>query len=57
MYQSIVSADIGQDNVAAAKLCLEQASVSLVGECVGGAHGRTVDFCLNTGLVTVKQIF
>ena len=47
-------ASIGDDNVSSAREKLKKEGITLVGECVGGSQGRSVEFCISTGLVTVK---
>ncbi|RQG99680.1 chemotaxis protein CheD [Natrarchaeobius oligotrophus] len=45
---------VGKRNVDAAKAELEKLGVPLIGEDVGGAHGRTVEFTPGTGRLVVK---
>jgi len=49
--------DVPQKNVVSAKEKLKQERIRLVGECVGGSTGRSVEFALDTGIVTVKTKF
>jgi chemotaxis protein CheD len=49
--------DLSRKNVASAKEKLKQESIRLVGECVGGSIGRSVELALDTGIVTVKTKF
>lgn len=53
----IVSSDIGKENVISAKKKLEKEGIKIVGECVGGSMGRSVEFSVETGIVTVRTIF
>ena len=56
MFHSFDS-DIGKDNVSSAKDRLKKEGVKIVGECVGGSQGRSVEFSPTTGVVTVKIKF
>ena len=49
--------DIGKENVSHTKKKLEEEGVVIVGECVGGSQGRSVEFSVATGIVTVKTKF
>lgn len=49
--------NVGKDNIAAAKAKLEAEGIELVGECIGGNIGRSVEFCVASGLVTTKTKF
>lgn len=49
--------DIPKKNVSSAKEKLKIEGIRLVGECVGGNIGRSVEFALDTGIVTVKTKF
>lgn len=49
--------DVSRVNVASAKEKLKQEGIRLVGECVGGSIGRSVEFALDTGIVTVRTKF
>lgn len=49
--------DMSWKNVSSAKKKLKQVGIKLVGECVGGSIGRSVEFALDTGIVTVKTKF
>lgn len=53
----IESSDIGKENVISAKKKLEKEGIKITGECVGGSMGRSVEFSVETGIVTVKTIF
>jgi len=57
MFPTIASDDIGQDNVLSAKEKLKAEGIRIVGECVGGSQGRSVEFSPTTGVVTVKIKF
>lgn len=57
MFSSIASNDIGKDNVLSAKDKLKAEGIRIVGECVGGSQGRSVEFSPTTGIVTVKVKF
>ncbi|MFB0555600.1 MAG: chemotaxis protein CheD [Phycisphaerae bacterium] len=57
MFPSIASDDIGKDNVLSAKDKLNAKGIRIVGECVGGSQGRSVEFSPTTGIVTVKIKF
>jgi chemotaxis protein CheD len=49
--------DIGKENVLSAKDKLKKEGIRVVGECVGGSQGRSVEFSPATGVVTVKVKF
>jgi len=49
--------DIGRDNVLSTKEKLKREGVNKVGECVGGSQGRSVEFSVGSGIVTVKTKF
>ncbi|MFH1798873.1 MAG: chemotaxis protein CheD [Candidatus Omnitrophota bacterium] len=49
--------DIPKKNVASAKEKLKTEGIKLIGECVGGSIGRSVELALDTGIVTVKTKF
>jgi chemotaxis protein CheD len=51
------STSIGEKNIASAKEKLRRLGVVIVGECVGGSQGRSVEFSLANGIVTVKTKF
>ena len=46
-------ADIGARNVAAAREKLKAEGIEVVEECVGGVHGRSVEFCAASGVMSV----
>ncbi len=56
MFTSFVS-DIGRENVLSAKENLKEKDISIVGECVGGSQGRSVEFSVSSGIVSVKVKF
>ena len=49
--------DIGKQNVVSAKGKLKKEGIKIVGECVGGSIGRSVEFCIASGIVVVKTRF
>ncbi len=57
MFPTIASDDIGKDNVLSAKDKLKAEGIKIVGECVGGSQGRSIEFSPTTGVVTVKIKF
>ncbi|MFH1287713.1 MAG: chemotaxis protein CheD [bacterium] len=48
---------IGKKNIASAKEGLKKHGIPVAGECVGGSQGRSVEFSIATGIVTVKTKF
>ena len=48
---------IGDNNIAGAKKKLMQEGIPLIGECVGGSQGRSIEFSIVSGIVTVKTKF
>ena len=48
--------NIGDRNVAAARLALERHGIRIVGEDVGSDHGRSVHFHLDDGRVEVRSL-
>ncbi len=46
--------DIGEQNISKIKERLKKHQIRLVGEDIKGAYGRTVEFCLKTGIMTIK---
>jgi len=54
---SAFESNIGKDNVSSAKKKLKEKNIPVVGECVGGSQGRSVEFSVATGIVTVKTKF
>jgi chemotaxis protein CheD len=49
--------DVPGKNVASAKEKLKQEGIGLAGQCVGGSIGRSVEFALDTGIMTVRTKF
>ena len=49
-----VGSNIGKQNILSAKEKLKREDIKLIGECVGGSQGRSVEFCVASGIVTVK---
>lgn len=47
--------EIGRRNVDAAKKVLKEMRIRIEAEDVGGGHGRTIEFHVNTGKVIVKS--
>jgi len=56
MFPALKS-DIGEDNISYAREKLKSAGIKLVGECVGGSQGRSMEFFVPSGIVTVKMKF
>ena len=56
MFPSFDS-NIGKDNISSAKDKLQREGIRIVGECVGGSQGRSVEFSPTSGVVTVKIKF
>ena len=54
---SAFESDIGERNVLSAKEKLKNEGVKLFGEVVGGSQGRSVEFSVGSGIVTVKTKF
>jgi chemotaxis protein CheD len=46
--------DIGAKNIKATKELLEQHHIRLIGEDVGGSHGRRISFNLASGVTIVR---
>lgn len=57
MFSSLITDDIGGENILIAKDKLKREGIRIVGECVGGSQGRSVEFSPATGVVTVKIRF
>ena len=53
----LTSSDIGKENVLSAKKKLKEEGIKLIGESIGGSIGRSVEFSVATGIVTVKIAF
>lgn len=56
MFPSFNS-NISENNILSAKEELRKKGIKIVGECVGGSQGRSVEFSPATGAVTVKIKF
>lgn len=54
---SAFESDIGKENILSAKSKLKEEGIKIVGECVGGSQGRSVEFSIISGIVTVKTKF
>lgn len=54
---SAFKSDISKQNVLTAKEKLKEEGIRIVGECVGGSQGRSVEFSVASGIVTVKTKF
>jgi len=50
------SLNIGEKNTNSAKEKLKKEKIRLTGEDTGGSHGRSVNFDLETGIITVKTV-
>ena len=48
--------DIGQNNIVMAREVLSKFNIPILSEDVGGDHGRTIDFYLETGELKIKKI-
>ena len=49
--------DIGNENVLCAEEKLKREGIKMIGEAVGGSQGRSVEFSVSSGIVTVKIKF
>lgn len=56
MFPALKS-DIALDNISCAKEKLSKEGIKIVGESVGGNQGRSVEFSISSGIVTVKIKF
>lgn len=54
---SAFESDFIKENITRAKEKIKKAGIAIVGECVGGSQGRSVEFYIATGIVTVKTKF
>ncbi|MFH1768767.1 MAG: chemotaxis protein CheD [Candidatus Omnitrophota bacterium] len=54
---SAFKSDIGENNISYARKKLKNQGIPIVGECVGGSQGRSVEFSVASGIVTVKTKF
>ena len=57
MFSSFNTDDIGGKNFLSAKDKLKREGIIIIGECVGGSQGRSIEFSPATGVVTVKTKF
>jgi len=55
-YEDDRSLGIGQQNVLSIKDILRREQIPLIGEDVGGHHGRSVEFHLDSGKLIVRSI-
>lgn len=53
----LTASDIGRENILSAKKKLKEVGIKLIGESIGGSVGRSVEFSVATGIVTVKISF
>jgi chemotaxis protein CheD len=49
--------EISSMNISSAKEKLKLEGIRLVGECIGGSIGRSMEFAIDSGIVTVKTKF
>jgi len=49
--------NIGSENISCAWEKLEEANISIIGECVGGSQGRSIEFSAASGVLTIKTKF
>jgi chemotaxis protein CheD len=54
---SAYTSDIAESNISYAREKLKNEGITIVGECVGGSQGRSVEFSVASGIVTVKTKF
>lgn len=54
---SAFTSKIGEDNISYAREKLKKLGIAAVGECVGGSQGRSIEFSVASGIVTVKTKF
>lgn len=54
---SAFQSDIGSENVKSAKFKLKEEGIKIIGACVGGSQGRSVEFSVASGIVSVKTNF
>lgn len=54
---SAFRSSIGENNISYAREKLKKEGIPIVGECVGGSQGRSVEFSVASGIVTVKTKF
>ncbi len=56
LSENSVMGEIGKNNIAKVKEVLAQYNIEIIAEEVGGNHGRTIDFYLETGEIKIKSI-
>lgn len=56
LSENSVMGEIGINNIKKVKEILNQYNIEIIAEEVGGNHGRTIDFYLETGEIKVKSI-
>ena len=49
--------NIGKNNILSAKNRLKKEGIMITGQSVGGSIGRSVEFCVASGIMTVKMKF
>ena len=54
---SAFKSDIGKESVESSRIKLKKEGITIVGECVGGSQGRSIEFSVATGIVTIKTKF
>ena len=54
---SAFESDFVKENITRVREKMKKAGIAIVGECVGGSQGRSVEFSVTTGIVTVKTKF
>ena len=54
---SAYKSDIAEDNISYARGKLKNLGIPVAGECIGGSQGRSVEFSVASGIVTVKTKF
>ena len=54
---SAFKSSISEDNISYAREKLKKLGIAVAGECVGGSQGRSVEFSVASGIVTVKTKF
>lgn len=54
---SAFTSKIGENNISYAREKLKKIGIAIAGECVGGSQGRSVEFSVASGIVTVKTKF
>lgn len=54
---SAFNSDIGEKNILSAEKKLKREGIKIAGKSVGGSIGRSVEFCVASGIMTVKVKF